>query len=83
MTGFDMSMPRPPPSGMPSSRSMPYRRASTSSSLSAVVVSFGSSSVGGWSAISSCVSVPRRCSTSGVAVFTSMPSSHGRTQAAA
>src|SRR3954464_9712015 len=83
ITGFDMSIPRPPPSGRPSSRSIPYRRASTRSSLSAVVVSFGSSSVGGWSAISSCVSVPRRCSTSGVTVFTSMPSSHGRTHAAA
>ncbi len=48
-----------------------------------MVVSFGSSAAPGWSAISSSVSTARCCSTCGVAVLTSMPSSHGRTHAAA
>ena len=48
-----------------------------------MVVCFGSSARGGWSATSSSVSVARLRSSSGVAVLTSMPSSHGRTHAAA
>ena len=48
-----------------------------------MVVCFGSSARGGWSTISSSVSMARLRSSSGVEVVTSMPSSHGRTQAAA
>jgi hypothetical protein len=51
--------------------------------LSPVVVSFGSSSTGGWSAMSSSVSTARCFSTFAPPVVTSMPSSQGRTQAAA
>ena len=46
-----------------------------------MVVSFGSSS--GWSDISSSVSTARCFSTFAPPVVTSMPSSHGRTHAAA
>ena len=83
MTGLEKSVPRPEPAGRPSSRLTPYRSASASSSLSPVVVCLGSRSRSGWSDSSSWVSTARLRSTSGVAVLTSMPSSHARTQDAA
>ncbi len=84
MTGLDESVPRPDPHGSSVvSRATPKPSASSSSRLSRVVVSLGSSARGGWSVISSSVSTARLRSTSSVAVLTSMPSSHGRTQAAA
>src|SRR5918999_1977846 len=82
ITGLEKSSPRPRPRGR-SSWLTPYRCTRTSSSLSAVVVSLGSSSGGGWSTSSSRVSMARWRSTESVFVLTSMPSSHGRTQAGA
>ena len=51
--------------------------------MSPVVVCLGSASRGGWSDSSSLVSMARLRSTSGVAVFTSIPLSQARTQDAA
>ena len=83
MTGLDRSVPRPPPSGSPSSRATPNRSARASSSLSPVVVCLGSADRSGWSASSSSLSTARLRSSSGVAVRTVMPSSQARTQDAA
>ena len=84
MTGFDESWPRPEPHGRSVvSRATSNPSASSSSRLSPVVVCFGSSARGGWSAMSSSVSTARLRSISSVSVLTVMPSSHGRTQAAA
>ena len=84
MTGLDESVPRPDPHGSSVvSRATPKPSARSSSRLSRVVVSLRSSARGGWSDISSSVSVARLRSSSGVEVVTSIPSSHGRTQAAA
>ena len=83
MTGLDRSSPRPEPAGRPAEPDSPKCSARASSSLSAVVVCLGSCPAAGWSDNSSSVRVARLRSTSGVAVLTSMPSSHGRTHAAA
>ena len=83
ITGLDMSVPRAGPGSRSATPVMAKPSATAISSLSAVVVCFGSSSRGGWSATSSSVSTLRRFWISGVAVATFMPSSHGRMHAAA
>ena len=82
ITGLDRSVPRPEPRGRVSPVT-PKTSDSSSSRLSPVVVCLGSFSGSRWSATSSSVSVARLRSISSEVVVTSMPSSHGRTQAAA
>src|SRR5215469_12340101 len=83
ITGLDRSTPRPEPQGSPSSPLTWYLSASASSSLSCVVVCLGSRSRGGWSDMSSLVSIARLRSSSGVSVLTCMPFSQARTHDAA
>ncbi len=87
MTGLETSVPRPDARGSPCwpalARATPNRPASASSSLSPVVACLASSSRAGWSDSSITVSTARLRSSSGVAVVTSMPFSHARTQDAA
>ena len=87
MTGLEKSVPRPAARGSPCWLALawltPNRSARASSSLSPVVACLRSCSRSGWSDRSSSVSTARLRSISGVAVFTSMPFSQARTQAAA
>ena len=84
MTGLDESVPRPEPHGSSVvSRATPKPSASSSSRLSPVVVSLGVLGARRLVGHQQLGQRGRLRSSSGVAVLTSMPSSHGRTQAAA